>query len=43
MSINTLITGLINHTDQSAAEIVHGMTEEAVKCLVGSANMLGAV
>lgn len=43
MSIDTLITGLINPPEQSAAEIVHEMTEEAVKCLVDSANTLGAL
>ena len=42
MSVNTLITGLINHPDQSAAEIDHEAIEKAVKCLVGSANMLYA-
>jgi len=42
MSIIILITGLINHPDQSAAEIVHETIEKAAKCLVGSANILYA-
>jgi len=30
MSVNTLITGLIKHPDQSAAEIVHETIEKVV-------------
>lgn len=37
----SIASGLINRPNQSAAEIVDEMVNEAVQCLAGSANLLG--
>jgi hypothetical protein len=36
----SIASGLINRLDQTAAEIVDEMMDEAVKCLANSASLL---
>jgi hypothetical protein len=37
----SIASGLINRPDQTAAEIVDEMMDEAIKCLADSASLLG--